>query len=249
MDGNGTVDDVGYCVNNVVQRDSDSGGKSSGPVNAEQTISPSAITDDLQRSPIRAGTPGSTAVSTQGVAGLDFYDAGGGTGIAQHGLQPRKIYLHGELALTLFLLRERATAVGCSDGGIGALLATGRLVVELGACPHTTVGGGVMAWGHAPRGVHNTMGIASTAPVGWRWIQSSTSSSADSNNNVLLRSSWRRVTGPRSIRWCILSSAFPMAMVVVDGGGSVDVADTSNDAAAKDNCGRWWLFLMVMSLG
>jgi len=220
VDGNGNVY-VADRGNNAVKEIQTAGG-TFGPVNVE-TISPSAITMTFTFD--TAGTLGSTAVSTQGVAGLDFYDAGGGTCIANTAYNPGNTCTV-NVKFSPFAPGTRYGAVELLSGS-GALLATGRLV-GTGVGPQTTFA--KVTAGVTLPGVQNTAGIGFNGPGGVAVDTSLNIFVADSNNNVvkelLASSNWTTVNTLGS------GFSFPNG-VAVDGGGNVYVADTYNDAVKE----------------
>ncbi len=172
-----------------------------------------------------AGTLGSTAVVTTGIAGLDFYDAGGGTCTAN------TAYNAGDICtvnVQFFPLApgQRFGAVQLLSTG-GALLASGPLVGvgvgPLATFANTTSGISLPSdLFYLASGYNGPDGVAVDANLNV-FV-------ADSYNNAVKRTlsagSWSTATNIGS------GFSFPNS-VAVDGGGNVFVADTLNDAVKE----------------
>jgi streptogramin lyase len=216
VDGNGNVY-VADRGNNAVKEIQMAGGNF-GPINVG-TISPSPITMSFTFD--TAGTLGSYAVVTQGVAGLDFYDAGGGTCIAN------TVYSAG--AVCTVNVKFSPLAPGSRYGAVellttnGALLASGPLQ-GMGVGPMTTFA--INPSGVYLPGVGHAVGSGLNGPGGVAVDASENIFVGDSNNNAVKEIV--AAGGYTTVKTLGSGFSYPNG-VAVDGGGNVYVADTYND--------------------
>ncbi len=172
-----------------------------------------------------AGTLGSTAVVTQGLSGLEFVDAGGGTCVANTAYTASQVCTV-NVTFAPLAPGPRFGAVELLSG-TGALLATGY-VQGTGLGPQATFA--EMESGLTLPATTFSLGSGFNSPVGVAMDANQNLYVADSNNNavkqVLAAGGWTSVK--------TLGSGFnsPSA-VALDGSGNVFVADTFNDAVKE----------------
>jgi sugar lactone lactonase YvrE len=190
-----------------------------GPVNVG-TVSSTAISVPFTFD--TAGTLGSTIVVAQGIAGVDFYDAGGGTCTANTAYAVLAVCTVNVKFAPLFPGQRYGSVELLS--GTGALLATGP-VQGIGVGPQTTFA--TTTSGVLLPTISLSLGSGFSSPASVAVDVSGNVFVADSFNNavkkILAVGGWTTVNTVGS------GFSYPNG-VALDGSGNVYVADTFNDA-------------------
>ena len=220
VDGNGNVyvADRGNNAVKEIQR----AGLNFGSVNV-RSAAPSPLTFYFTFD--TGGTLGSTAVLTQGVAGLDFTDAGGGTCTAS------TAYSAGQVCTVnvSFLPTAPGPRYGAVEllSSTGTLLATGY-VQGNGVGPQVTFA--ATASGVSLPDMSATVGSGFNEPGGAAVDASGNVFIADTANNAVKEAT--AASGWATVKTLGAGFSWPSS-VAVDGGGNVYVADTFNDAVKE----------------